>query len=147
GGSTDLAELAPGIQAGDLSGIAANEVPFWAKPRYFPDRRDALLADWEAKIERLAGLSLAEDIRSISGTPSWLLLFLAKLAQLRPGLPHRLASYFPQLELLIHGAVNFAPYEQQFAELLSGSRAELREVYPASEGFVAAADRGSGEGL
>jgi GH3 auxin-responsive promoter len=147
GGSTDLVELAPGIRTGDLSGIAANEVPFWARPRYFPSRRDALLVNWEAKIDRLARLSLDEDIRSIGGTPSWLLLFFAKLAELRPDLPRHLASYYPNLQLLIHGAVNFAPYEQQFRELLAGSRAELREVYAASEGFIAAADCGSGEGL
>jgi hypothetical protein len=29
GGSTDLARLAPGVLSGDLSGIAAREVPFW----------------------------------------------------------------------------------------------------------------------
>jgi hypothetical protein len=147
GGSTDLVELAPGIRTGDLSGIAANEVPFWARPRYFPSRGDALLADWEAKIDHLACLSLDEDIRSIGGTPSWLLLFFAKLADLRPDLPQHLVSHYPNLQLLIHGAVNFAPYERQFRELLAGSQAELREVYAASEGFFAAADRGSGEGL
>jgi hypothetical protein len=147
GGSTDLVELAPGVRAGDLSGIAANEVPFWARPRYFPARRDALLADWEAKVDRLARLSLAEDIRSIGGTPSWLLLFFAKLAELRPDLPRRLVSYYPNLQLLIHGAVHFGPYEAQFRELLAGSQAELREIYAASEGFIAVADRGSGEGL
>jgi len=43
--------------------------------------------------------------------------------------------------------VNFAPYRPQFESLLAGSHAETREVYPASEGFIAAADRGPGEGL
>ncbi len=32
-------------------------------------------------------------------------------------------------------------------ELLRGTRAELREVYPASEGFVAITDRGPGDGM
>ena len=36
GGSTNLTELAPGIHSGDLSGIAARTVPWWARPRYFP---------------------------------------------------------------------------------------------------------------
>jgi GH3 auxin-responsive promoter len=58
-----------------------------------------------------------------------------------------LEGVFPNLELLVHGGVNFAPYRNQFAELLAGGRAELREVYPASEGFFAIADRGSGEGM
>jgi hypothetical protein len=34
-----------------------------------------------------------------------------------------------------------------FKVLLQGSHAETREVYPASEGFMAVADRGDGEGL
>src|SRR5206468_11931073 len=47
GGSTALKQEAPGIWSGDLSGIAANEVPFWARSRYFPPRQEALIADWE----------------------------------------------------------------------------------------------------
>ena len=43
--------------------------------------------------------------------------------------------------------MNFAPYRPRFAEWLDGSHAEAREVYAASEGFIAAADRGPGEGL
>jgi hypothetical protein len=147
GGSTALTQEAPGIYSGDLSGIAAREVPWWVRPRFFPPWRYALIADWEAKIDALARLSLKEDIRTLSGTPSWVLLFFAKLAELRPELPRRSATYFPDLELFIHGGVNFAPYRRQFNELFEGSRAETREVYAASEGFIAIADREYGEGL
>ena len=59
----------------------------------------------------------------------------------------RLVSLFPNLELITHGGINFAPYETAFNDLLEGSHAELREVYAASEGFIAVADRGSGEGM
>jgi hypothetical protein len=71
GGSTDLVRQAPGVFSGDLSGIAAAEVPWWARPRYFPPRRLALIADWQQKMEALAPLSVTEDIRALSGTPSW----------------------------------------------------------------------------
>jgi hypothetical protein len=147
GGSTDLAELAPGIRAGDLSGIAAVQIPRWAQPRCFPPPELALLADWEEKVERLAPLSLVQDIRIITGTPSWLLIFFDKLAALRPGCSGRLAEFYPNLELLVHGGVHFAPYRQRFRELLEGNRAETREVFAASEGFIAIADHGDGEGL
>lgn len=147
GGSTELKRLAPGVDAGDLSGIAAKQVPWWARRRYFPPPELALIADWEKKTERLAARSLEEDIRTIGGTPSWLLLFLETLHRLRPHTSGRLAEYYPHLELLVHGGVNFAPYRQRFQDLLAGGRAETREVYPASEGFIAIADRGSGEGL
>ncbi len=147
GGSTDLVRLAPGIESGDISGIAVAELPWWMNRRYFPSKELALIADWEEKIAKLAPASLEADIRTISGTPNWLLVFFDKLAALRPELPHRLGSYYPNLELLIHGGVNFTPYRAQFEALLEGSRAELREVYPASEGFIAIADRGPGEGM
>jgi hypothetical protein len=144
GGSTDLTELAPGIFTGDLSGIAAQQTPWWARPYTFPPRNLALLSDWEEKVERLAHTCRDEDIRVISGTPSWLLIFFRRLLASDGGSLHHA---FPNLELLIHGGVNFTSYQDQFAELLRGSRAELREVYPASEGFFAIADRRSGDGM
>jgi hypothetical protein len=147
GGSTDLQEPAPGVRAGDLSGIAAAEVPWWARPRYFPPRHLALIADWEQKIALLAEASARQTITSIGGTPSWLLLFFEQLARRHPDRPRRLASYWPELELLVHGGVNVAPYRPGFARWLDGSHAETREIYAASEGFIAAADRGPEDGL
>jgi len=147
GGSTALSELAPGIWTGDLSGIAGRTMPAWARPFYFPPRHLETIADWEEKIAAMAPASLAVDIRTLGGTPSWLLLFLQKLAMLDPAAGRRLAAFYPNLELLVHGGVSFAPYRDAFAEWLSGSRAETREVYPASEGFIAVADRGDGDGL
>lgn len=147
GGSTDLVEQAPGIYSGDLSGIAVKTLPWWARPRYFPSQRLALLKDWEEKIDVLARESLRQDIRMLSGVPSWLLILFEKLKQLRPDSGGKIAALYPHLEMLVHGGVNFSPYYQQFQKLLEGSNAELREVYPASEGFIAVADRGYGEGL
>jgi hypothetical protein len=147
GGSTALRRLAPAVWSGDLSGIAAAKVPFWARARVLPPRALALIADWERKIALVAERLGGADIRSISGTPSWLLLFFDRLAARRPELPQRLAAHFPRLELLVHGGVGFSLYADSVARWLEGSRAETREVYPASEGFIAAADRGPGEGL
>jgi hypothetical protein len=147
GGSTDLVRHAPGIQSGDLSGIATSQIPRWARCWSFPPRELALITDWEVKVERLARTCLDQDIRAISGTPSWLLVFFERLFAVRPDCAGRLHRVFPNLELLVHGGVNFAPYRRQFEDLLRGSHAELREVYPASEGFFAVADRGPGEGM
>ncbi len=147
GGSTALERPAPGIVAGDLSGIAAARLPAWARPRTFPPRRLALIGDWQRKVDALAPASLERDIRSISGTPSWMLLFFERLAALRPDRRRRLVEHFPNLELIAHGGVAFTPYRDAFAAWLEGSRAETREVYAASEGFIAAADRGPGDGL
>lgn len=145
GGTTELIQIEPGIFSGDLSGISVIELPWWAKMRYFPPAELALLKNWEEKINRLAHESLTKDIRMISGVPSWMLIFFDKLAEITGG--KSVAQCYPKLEMVVHGGVNFAPYRQQFLERLNGSRAELREVYPASEGFIAVADKGYGEGL
>ncbi len=147
GGSSRLERVADGVRAGDLSGIAAATMPPLLRARAFPPRAVSLLGDWEAKIAAIAPASLVTDIRSVSGTPSWMLLFFDALARLRPDAPRRLAALYPDLELVVHGGVSFAPYQDAMAAWLEGSRAETREVYPASEGFIAAADRGPGEGL
>ena len=147
GGSTDLKEQAPGIYSGDISGIAARNVPWWVRRWYFPPQSLTFITDWEEKIERLAPLALQEDIRLVSGAPGWLTLLFEKLGSLKPGSGGRIADIFPKLELITHGGVSLNPYRKRFEAMLEGSRAEMREVYPASEGFVAIADRGPGEGL
>lgn len=147
GGSTRLVQLAPGIWSGDLSGISGKTVPRWARPFYFPPRELETIEDWETKIARLAPASLGVPIRAIGGTPSWLLLFFETLAALHPDRPRRLTSFYPDLELLVHGGVNFQPYRPIFRAWLEGSHAETREIYAASEGVIAVADRGDGEGM
>lgn len=147
GGSTDLSPEGPGVLSGDLSGIAAAEVPWWARSRFFPPRDLALIADWEEKMARLAPASLAVDVRTVGGTPSWLLLFFDRLFAMRPEAEGRLAGLWPGLELLVHGGVMFAPYRRRFEALLARSHAELRECYAASEGFIAVQDLGPDEGM
>ena len=146
GGSTGLVRQAPGVSSGDLSGIAAAEMPRWARLRYFPPRDLETIADWEEKIDRFAERSLDEEISGVAGTPSWLLIFFERLAEIAGG-ASRIADIYPALEMLSHGGVAWAPYRDRFAALLEGSGAETREVYPASEGFFGIADRGDGEGL
>ncbi|NQV79953.1 MAG: GH3 auxin-responsive promoter family protein [Alphaproteobacteria bacterium] len=145
GGSTRLLEEAPGVFSGDLSGIMAAKMPWYARPRYFPPPELALLDDWEEKVARLAKQVLVEDIRMISGTPSWLLLFFECLEANAAG--KTVGEIFSNLEMLVHGGVSFAPYRDRFQRLFAGGDAELREVYPASEGFVAIADDAPEAGL
>lgn len=102
GGSTALVEEAPGIFSGDLSGIAAKTLPFWARGFSFPGPELALLADWEAKLERLARESLDQPIRVLTGTPSWLLILLERVRELRRAAGGDERPY-PDLDLLIHG--------------------------------------------
>jgi hypothetical protein len=146
-GSIALEELQPGIFAGDLSAISAIERPVWARGRVLPPDGIARIGDWQRKMEALARVALAEpQVKSISGTTSWMLLFFEVAAAMCPP-GARLRDMFPALELIVHGGVAFAPYRDRFAYWMEGSSIATREVYPASEGFIAAADKGDGEGL
>jgi hypothetical protein len=145
GGSTALVEEPGGARRGDLSGIAVREVPWWARPLVLPRPDVALMTDWDRKTDILACQSRSEDIRTISGSANWLLLFLEKAMGVAGD--RGIARLYPRLELLVYGGMDFRPYRGRFERLLADSRAELREVYAASEGFIAAADRGVGEGL
>lgn len=146
GGSVAMTDLADGVRAGDLSGIARLENPRWSGPFVFPSIEEALEADWEAKIDRLARLSLAEPIRCIAGTPSWLLLFFERLQAMANG-PKDVSALYPSLDLMVYGGMSFAPYREIFGEWFTSRPVDWREVYSASEGFVASADRGVGEGM
>ena len=148
GGSPALNELAPGIFAGELSGIAARETPSWAgTDRYYPPPELAAISNWNDKVERFAQDCVGKNIRAISGVPTWLQVLFDEAFDAVNCQDRRLVSLFPNLELITHGGINFAPYETAFNDLLAGSHAELREVYAASEGFIAVADQGSGEGM
>lgn len=142
GGSTSLVEEAPGIRSGDLSGIAVATQSLWTRPYAFPPTDLALMENWEEKIEVLARRALGERISIITGTPSWLLILFDRVGELAGGEPP-----FPDLELLVHGGVAWDLYRDRFRPHLQRTRAETREVYPASEGFLAIADRGDGEGM
>ena len=146
GGSADLKQEAPNIFSGDLSGIAAKRTPAWARWLTFPPLEIALMNDWDKKVDACVARMDASNIRAITGTPSWLLVNFDRHAVTR-GVAPRARTLYPNLELIVHGAVNFTPYRDRFDAFLDGSHAELREVYPASEGFIALADETPNDGL
>jgi GH3 auxin-responsive promoter len=147
GGSTALTQEAPGIYSGDLSGIVMKHLPIWAKPFVFPDPKLALMSDWQEKVETLAIASLDVDVRALTGTPSWVLVLLDRVRELRDARGETNKPLYPNLEMFVHGGVNFSPYRGRFLKLFEGRNVDMREVYAASEGFVASADRGFGEGM
>jgi hypothetical protein len=146
GGSTKLVPEGPGVWSGDLSGIAVKRMPFWARGYTFPKEEHALIANWEEKAELMARTSLDEKIRALTGTPAWILILLERVRALRAARGEHGPAY-PDLELFVHGGVNFAPYRARFEKVFAGQNVDMREVYPASEGFIAIADRGYGGGL
>ncbi len=147
GSSTELVQESPGVYSGDLSGLAIKRMPWWASMRLFPPKSLSHIKDWEEKIEKMGRASLNDDIRSLSGIPSWLLLFFKRIFEIVPEAEGDISKVYPRLEMLVHGGINFEPYYRQFKEIFRNSSAEFREVYPASEAFLAVGDRGYGDGM
>ena len=146
-GPTDLDRAAPGVDVGAVSAITVGGLPNWISRKVLPTHEIAQLTNWQEKISHLAPLALSRDVRFLGGSPNWLLIFLEEVAKRGPGTSKRLVDWFPNLELIVHGGVNFAPYRQRFADLMQNGHAETREMYSASEGVFAYADGGDGEGM
>ncbi len=142
GGSADLEEVAPGVRQGDLSGIAAVEVPRLLRPFTFPPLELALEPDWDTKLSRLAELACGERITLVSGVPSWLLQFFQRLLE-RTG-KSTIAEIWPHLEIVVHGGVKFDPYRESFRALVGSKAIAFQEVYPSSEAFIAFGDPATG---
>jgi len=147
GGTTALDKLADGVFQCEVSGVSALRLPFWARPFFFPPQELSSISNWLERSDKIAAAVKGQDIRAIGGMPSWLLIFFERFKADPAKSEGLLTQLFPNLELFIHGGVKFDPYLKQYQALLAGGHAEFRECYPASEGYMAAADRGYGEGL
>lgn len=124
---------------GDLSAIIIQNLPYWVQLFRTPDISIALMDEWEAKIERMAHSTIHEDVTNISGVPSWTLVLMNRILEIT-GKNH-IHEVWPNLELFVHGAVNFEPYRQPFAKLFPSPGMNYYETYNASEGFFGIQDR------
>ncbi|MGE3819856.1 MAG: GH3 auxin-responsive promoter family protein [Isosphaeraceae bacterium] len=142
GGSSDLERPAPGVQQGDLSGIAAKELSPILRPYTFPPLDLALISDWDLKLTRLARASVQEPITLVSGVPSWLLVLFQRVLEITG--QTTISDVWPSLELIVHGGVKFDPYEASFRDVVGSPTVRLQESYPCSEGFIAFGDPETG---
>jgi hypothetical protein len=85
----------------------------------------------------------------IAGIPSWLIILAhavltkASRGKIRPG---HLRAVWPNLECIVHGGVPLGPFAEEL-KALAGPGVTFHEVFPASEGFIAAQDTDSTAGL
>lgn len=155
GGSTELSENAHGIKTGDLSGIVAPLIRWPLSEIYSPGHQIALMSHWPSKIEAMARATLTQDVRMISGMPSWTLKLAERVLELarESGRTVRsLRDVWPNFTLFVHGGVKYTPFEPRIREMWSGSQTgadvpRRLEVYPASEGFIAMQDTAGDPGL
>ncbi len=138
GGSHELNEFDQNIIQGDLSAIMIENLPFWVQKRRSPSKSVALMGEWEEKLNKMAEEAITEDIRSISGVPSWTSVLIRKVLDITGA--NSLVEVWPNLELYMHGGVNFAPYVEEFKKYMPEDLQYL-ETYNASEGFFGIQDR------
>lgn len=146
GGSTATRTSGAGCRVGDLSGLAVRRLPPGISQRYSPGAEIAAIPEWEDRLDATAALAATQDIRLVSGMPSWLVILFERVARARraEGRPIRhLGQCWPNLSVLIHGGVAFAPYAS-VVDAWTCSPLERVEVYPASEGFVGVQTERSG---
>ena len=94
--------------------------------------------DFEKKIQQMAMITAEEDVRTISGVPSWMLVLFQKILEVKR--VENISQVWPKLELYMHGGVNFTPYKNQFDKLIPKGINYL-ETYNASEGFFGIQDK------
>lgn len=154
GGSTDLDYNEHGIATGDLSGLVTPMIKWPISAIYSPGSAVALMSDWPKKIEAMAQIAIDQDIRFLSGMPSWALVLIDRVIELsnERGRPASCArDVWPNLEVFVHGGVNFAPFVSRMSRAFSGDP-EIdfpcrHELYPASEGFIAMQDTTGDPGM
>ena len=138
GGSHEVNELSPNSYSGDLSAVLMNNLPFIATQLVTPSRDIALMPNWNMKLEKMINSTYQENVTNISGVPTWTLLLLKGI--LKKTGAKSIIEVWPNLELYIHGGVNFQPYRNQFQELIGSDSMQYRETYNASEGFLGIQD-------
>lgn len=138
GGSTYINNVDNKSYYGDVSAIIIENLPLWVEMRSVPNNRISLMVEWEEKLEAMANTTIREDVSSLAGVPSWMLVLARKVLE-KTG-KENLHEVWPNLELYMHGGVNFAPYRHQFRELLPNSDFSFLEIYNASEGFFGIQD-------
>jgi hypothetical protein len=144
GGSHQISQVNEEVHCGDLSAVIVQNSPFWSNWIRTPDTSIILMDEWESKIEKLAQSTILENVTSMAGVPTWLIVLLKRILEITG--KETIKEVWPSLELYMHGGVSFVPYKQQFEKLI-GAPINYLEMYNASEGFFAAQDDVTKEGM
>lgn len=145
GGSNRINDFGNDSYVGDLSALLINNTPYWVELIRTPERSIALLDGFEEKIKEIGRTTLQENVTTISGVPSWMLIMLQHILEISG--KDDLTEVWPGLELFIHGGINFEPYRKQYERLIPSSDMRYLETYSASEGFFGIQDLSDGNDM
>ncbi|MBN9483006.1 MAG: hypothetical protein BGO70_01710 [Bacteroidetes bacterium 43-93] len=137
-------ERVGGIPTGRLSGIVNHYIPGYLRGNQLPSYETNCIEDWEEKLGKIVEETINKDMTLISGIPPWMQMYFDWLSERSDG--KKIKELFPNLQVLVHGGVNFEPYRTKLMESLGG-HVDTIETFPASEGFFAFQDTLDQEGL
>jgi hypothetical protein len=137
-------ERVGGIPTGRLSGIVNHYVPRYLRSNQLPSYETNCIDDWEEKLGKIVDETVGQDMRLISGIPPWMQMYFDWLMEKSGG--KKIKELFPNLQVIVHGGVNFEPYKAKLFDSLGGP-IDTIETFPASEGFFAFQDTLDQEGL
>jgi hypothetical protein len=143
GGSLQPNPYGSKAMCGDVSAVIMHNLPLWAEAVRTPPLKIALMDKWEEKIERMAEVTIKENVTSISGVPTWTYVLLNRILEVTG--KRDITEVWPNLELFAHGAVAFGPYRQLFKNLIPKDKMRYLELYNASEGFFGIQDQRDSE--
>ncbi len=126
-------------KTGDVSAIITKNLPAWAEYIRTPPVEIALLEKWEEKLEKMAEVCQNENVTSILGVPTWVIVLLDRMMEVSG--KKNMLDIWPNFEVFVHGAVNFQPYRELFiSKYFPSSTVQYLETYNASEGCFAIQD-------
>lgn len=121
------------VKVGDLSATLINKIGKYADFVRIPDKKTALLSDWEIKLPALVKKASGEYVTNISGVPSWFLTVLRKISEFQGN--RSIKEIWPGLEVFFHGGISFEPYRDEYKKIIGEPGIHYVETYNASEGF------------
>ena len=130
---------------GDLSAILIDNMPIWAEFSSTPSSKISLMGDWETKLPAIINETVNENVTSLAGVPSWMLVLLQKTLETTG--KSNLLEVWPNAEVYFHGGVSFEPYKEQYKKLFPKDSFKYYEIYNASEGFFAIQDQNGSDEL
>lgn len=128
---------------GDVSAIIIQNLPVWAEFFRAPDVNIALMDEWESKLEQMALSMMDENVTSLAGVPSWMLVLLKRIIEKKGA--RSITEVWPNLEVYFHGGVSFVPYKEQFRKITGNKDIRYLQLYNASEGFFGIQDQNNSD--
>ena len=123
---------------GDLSAILIENINPLVNLVRTPQKKTALLSDFEIKRTRIAQEAIKKNVTNLSGVPSWMMSVLNRVLEISGA--NNISEVWPNLEVFFHGGVAFNPYREQYRHLIPSEGMHYMETYNASEGFFGLQD-------